>query len=118
MGQKMSIKPIRHKKIVKKRTKRFIRVESEDFAKMGSSWRRPHGIDQRVRRRFAGTRECAKIGYGSDKNTKFLLPNGFKKFNIRNEKELEILLMNNRSYCGEIAHNISARKKLLLLKEP
>merc|ERR1712113_56740 len=91
--QKMSIKPIRHKKIVKKRTKRFIRVESEDFAKMGSSWRRPHGIDQRVRRRFAGTRECAKIGYGSDKNTKFLLPSGFKKFTIKNENELEILLM-------------------------
>lgn len=45
----------------------------------------------------------AKIGYGSDNNTKFLLPSGFKKFLIRNDKELEILLMNNRFYIGEIA---------------
>jgi large subunit ribosomal protein L32e len=38
----------------------------------------------------------AKIGYGSDAKTKYLCPSGFKKFLVRNEKELEILLMNNR----------------------
>ena len=41
----MAIKSVRHKKIIKKRIKHFIRVESEDFGKMKSSWRRPHGID-------------------------------------------------------------------------
>merc|ERR1712096_218355 len=104
------------RKSKKKRTKKFVRHESEDFVKMKSSWRKPHGIDCRVRRRFRGTREMAKIGYGSDKKTKFLLPSGFKKFLVRNEKELEILLMNNRLFCGEIAHNISARKKAVIVR--
>jgi len=58
----------------------------------------------------------AKIGFGSDSKTRHLLPSGFKKFLIRNEKELEILLMNNRFYTGEIASGISARTKAAIVK--
>ena len=52
-----------------------------------------------------------KIGYGSDKKTKYYLPNGLKKFLVRNVKDLDVLLMNNRTFCAEIAHNVSARKR-------
>ena len=48
--------------------------------------------------------------------TVHLLPNGFKKFQIRCAKDLEILLMNNRTYAGELAHNLSARKKTEIVK--
>lgn len=50
-----------------------------------------------------------KIGYGSDNTTKFFLPNGLKKFVVHNVKDLDVLLMNNRTFCGEIAHNVSSR---------
>lgn len=112
----MSIRPVVHKRVIKKRTKKFVRFESEDFAKLESSWRRPRGIDNRVRRRFRGQRRMAKIGFASDNATKFIMPNGFKKFLIRNAADLEILLMNNRSYAGEIAHTISAQVKATLVK--
>jgi len=58
----------------------------------------------------------AKIGYGSDNATKHLLPSGYKKFLIRNPKELEILLMNNRTYAGEVASNVSARTKISIVR--
>ena len=53
-----------------------------------------------------------KIGYGSDKKTRHLLPNGFYKFRVHNVQDLELLLMHNRSYCAEIAHNVSRKKRI------
>jgi len=43
-----------------------------------------------------------KIGYGSNKKTKHLMPNGFKKFLVYNVRELELLLMHNKTYAAEI----------------
>jgi hypothetical protein len=77
------------------------------------------GIDNRMRRRFRGNKKMPKIGYGSDNATKFFLPNGLKKFVVHNAKDLDVLLMNNRTFCGEIAHNVSSRVPLLSpRKEP
>ncbi|KAE9461996.1 hypothetical protein C3L33_06104, partial [Rhododendron williamsianum] len=75
------------------------------------NWRRPKGIDSRVRRKFKGCTLMPNIGYGSDKKTRHYLPNGFKKFLVHNAKELELLMMHNRTYCAEIAHNVSTRKR-------
>jgi len=113
----MAPRAVSHKKILKKRINKFVRFESEDYPnKLKASWRRPRGIDNRVRRRFRGNKPMAKIGYRSDKTTRDLLPSGFKKFLIRNPRELEILLMNNRTYAGEVASNISARTKASIVK--
>lgn len=51
------------------------------------------------------------IGYGSNKATRHMLPSGFMKFVVSNVKELELLMMHNRSYAAEIAHNVSAKKR-------
>jgi Ribosomal protein L32 len=45
-----------------------------------------------------------RIGYGSDKRTKYIRPNGFKTFLVHNVKELEVLLMANRVYITHHAH--------------
>ena len=49
------------------------------------------------------------VGFGSNKKTKHMLPSGFRKFLVHNVKELEVLLMCNKSYCTEIAHNVSSK---------
>lgn len=57
-----------------------------------------------------------KVGYGSDKTTKYHLPNGLKKFVVHNTKDLDILLMNNRTFCAEVAHDVSAKKRAEIVK--
>ena len=57
-----------------------------------------------------------KIGYGSNSKTRHLLPNGFKKFLVNNVRDLELLLMHNRVFAAEIAHNVSARKRVAILE--
>ncbi|KAL9979784.1 hypothetical protein ACROYT_G017499, partial [Oculina patagonica] len=105
------VMPANKPRIVKKRTKRFIRHQSDRFLRVKQSWRKPKGIDNRVRRRFKGQYLMPSIGYGSNKNTRHLMPDGFKKFVIHNVKELEVLLMANKSYAAEIAHNVSSKKR-------
>ncbi|KAF7840402.1 60S ribosomal protein L32-1 [Senna tora] len=107
--------PLLSKKIVKKRVKKFKRPQSDRKISVKvlkcENWRRPKGIDSRVRRKFKGCTLMPNIGYGSDKKTRHYLPNGFKKFVVNNVKELELLMMHNRTYCAEIAHNVSTRKR-------
>ncbi|XP_053451524.1 60S ribosomal protein L32-like [Nycticebus coucang] len=96
-------------KIVKKRTKKFIRQQSDRCVKIKRNWWKPRGIDNRVWRRFKSQILMANIGYRCNKKTKHRLPRGFQKFLVHNIKELEVLLMCNKSYCAEIAHNVSSK---------
>ena len=66
--------------------------------KIKCNWQKPRGTDNRVQTRFKGQILVPSIGYGSNKKTRFLL---------HNAKELEVLLMCNKSYRAEIAHGAS-----------
>merc|ERR1712100_948115 len=112
-GSKMAATSI---KIVKKRTKPFKRHQSDRYHGVKEAWRKPKGIDNRVRRRFKGQLPMPKIGYGSNSRTRHLLPSGFKKFVVSNVKELDLLLMHNRTYAAEIAHSVSAKSRKAILE--
>ncbi|OCF32833.1 50S small subunit ribosomal protein L32e [Kwoniella heveanensis CBS 569] len=101
-----------HIPIVKKRTKTFKRHQSDRYHGVKESWRKPKGIDNRVRRRFKGQLPMPKIGYGSNKKTKHLLPSGHKELLVHNLSELELLLMHSGKYAAAIAHGVSSKKRV------
>ena len=101
--------PLNKKTVVKKRSKKFMRHQSDMFIRVAASWRKPKGIDGRVRRRFKGAIPMPSIGYGSDKKTRNIHPNGFKSVVVSNVAELEMLMMHNRTYAATVAHSVSSR---------
>lgn len=112
----MAITPAKKPKIVKKRTKKFTRHQSDRYKKLTRNWRKPKGIDNRVRRKFKGMYLMPNIGYGSAKTTKHMLPIGFRKVLVHNIKELEVLMMQNKKFCAEIAHGVSAKNRKTLVE--
>merc|ERR1712097_144884 len=107
-------------KIVRKRTKRFHRHQADRFMRVDKSWRKPIGIDSRVRRRFKGQYLMPSIGYGTKASDRHRCSDqkNFKKFVVNNVAELEVLMMNNRVFCAEIAHAVSLRRERQLLNVP
>jgi large subunit ribosomal protein L32e len=45
--------------------------------------------------------ENLQIGYGSNKRTRHLMPSGHKAFLVHNSKDVDLLLMHNRTYAAE-----------------
>ena len=108
----MAVRPLQRVKKVIKRRQRFTKFQFDRYpGKLKSSYRKPRGIDCVMRRQFRGNKPMVKVGYGNNKKYRDILPNGFKKLLIRNEQDIELLLMNNRTYCGELAANLSAPKR-------
>eukprot|EP00249_Psilotum_nudum_P000666 c12755_g1_i1 orf=230-631(+) len=109
-------KPLIKPRIIKKRVKKFKRAQSDRKIAVKPNWRRPKGIDSRVRRKFKGCVLMPNIGYGSNKKTRHLLASGLKKFLVHNATEVDILMMHNRKFCGEIAHNVSTLKRKAIVE--
>uniref|UniRef100_A0A8C5JWC5 60S ribosomal protein L32 n=1 Tax=Jaculus jaculus TaxID=51337 RepID=A0A8C5JWC5_JACJA len=111
-----ALRPLVKPKIAKKRTKKFIRHQSDRYVKIKHNWQKPRGIDNRVQRRFKGQNLMPNIGYGSNKKTKHVLPSGFRKFPVHSIKELEALPMCSRSHCAETAHKGSAKDRKAIVE--
>ncbi|WIA15304.1 hypothetical protein OEZ85_001971 [Tetradesmus obliquus] len=105
------VQPLVKRKKQVKRKNHFDRHQSDRKLCVKPSWRRPKGIDGRVRRKFKGAIRMPNVGYGTNKKDRHVLPNGFKKVLVHNVKDLEMLLMHNRVFCAEVAHDVSARKR-------
>ncbi|XP_064347325.1 large ribosomal subunit protein eL32-like [Camelus dromedarius] len=111
-----ALRPLVKPEIIKKRTKEFIRHQSDRYVKIKWNWRKPRRTDHRVRRSFKGQILMPSISYGSNKKTKHMLPSGLHKFLVHNVKELEVLLTCNKSYCAEIAHNVSSKNRKAIVE--
>ncbi|CAG0892473.1 unnamed protein product [Cyprideis torosa] len=102
--------------VVKKRTKKFIRHQSDRYLKLKRNWRKPKGIDNRVRRKFKGQYLMPNIGYGTNRRHRHVLKDGFRKFLVHNVKELEVLMMQNKKYCAEVSRTVSSKKRKAIVE--
>merc|ERR1719181_2481869 len=112
--QEKSYNPYQKKNV--KRLKKFIRHQSDRFFRVKKNWRKPRGIDSRVRRRFRDNIKMPNVGYRTKKTDRFKTrKTGKYSFVVRDEKDLECLKNQNNFYEIYMGRSLSSstRKKLL-----
>lgn len=112
----LQTRPLVHFVKVKKTNRKFNRFQSDRFKRVSSSWRKPKGIDNPVRKRLRGYMAMPSVGYKGDALVRHLLPNGFRKVIITTVKDLEALTSLNRVYCGEISRRVGAKKRAVIVR--
>lgn len=45
------------------------------------------------------------------------MPNGLKKFLVSNPAQVDLLMMHNKTFAAEIAHNVSAVKRIAICEK-
>jgi len=100
---------------VKKKKPKFVRQESWRYKRLDESWRRPKGIDNKMRRKIKGWPPTVSIGYRGPKIASGLHPSGHREVLIHNVNELK--KVNPNTQAIRIAHTVGKRKRADILVE-
>ncbi len=79
--------------------------------RVGESWRKPRGIDNKQRIGLRGTSALPKIGYGQEKEGRNSHPSGLKEKLVFTVKELQ------KGFAIRIGGSVGAKKKKVITAE-
>lgn len=108
-------KAVELRKRVKKKKPDFVRQESWRYKRLKENWRRPRGIDNKMRRKIKGWPVTVSVGYRGPKVARGLHPSGYKEVLVHNAEELKKI--NPKTEAVRIAHAVGKRKKARILVE-
>lgn len=104
------------RKEVKSRKPTYVRVQSNQFAKLRNDqkWRRPKGMGNKDRRNRRGHIGMLKVGYGSPKAVRGLNSKGLKEVLVSNIADLEKIT--SKEQVAVVSATVGGRKKAEIVK--
>ncbi|MFQ5997983.1 MAG: 50S ribosomal protein L32e [Candidatus Bathyarchaeia archaeon] len=106
---------MRVRRRIKQATPSFHRQESWRYKRVKNRWRKPKGIDSKMRLSRKGRPKLVSIGYGGPKDVRGLHPTGFLEVLVHNTGELKGL--DPETQAVRIARTVGIRKKKLISEE-
>ncbi len=97
----------------KARMPRFVRPESWRYKRLDTSWRRPKGIDSRIRKKHKSCTVMPSKGYRSPSKLRNLHPSGLQEVLVYNIRQLEGL--HPKFNAVRIARRVGDRKRIDIL---
>ncbi len=111
----ISRKLLRLRKRAKQKKPEFLRSESWRYSKMSESWRRPRGLDHKMRRKIKGWPPMVSTGYRGPKIARGLHPSGLREVMVHNVDELASI--DPSVQAARIAGTVGKKKRALILAE-
>lgn len=108
-------KALRIRKRLKRKKPNFVRQESWRYDRLKENWRRPRGIDNKMRRKIKGWPSTVNVGYRGPKAARGLHPSGCEEVLVHNAEELKGI--NPKTQAVRIAHTVSKRTRAKILVE-
>ena len=106
-------KPLKARKRAKKKKPDFVRSESWRYAKLKENWRRPRGLDHKMRRKIKGWPPTVSVGYKGPKGARGLHPSGYKEVLVHNAKEISNI--DPKTEAARIAHTVGKKKRVQII---
>jgi large subunit ribosomal protein L32e len=108
-------KALKIREQAKRNKPKFVRQESWRFKRLKENWRRPRGLDNKMRRKIKGWPPTVNAGYRGPKIARGLHPSGYREVLVFNLKEVKGI--DPKTQAIRIAHAVGSRKRAKILVE-
>jgi large subunit ribosomal protein L32e len=118
-GEEESLETLEHKRLLKVRETMksskpsFQRHEAWRYKKLDDSWRKPKGIDNKMRIKTKGWPKHVSVGYRSPKKVRYYHPSGKRELIIHNLNELD--KVDPSKHIVKLAHTVGYRKRVQII---
>jgi large subunit ribosomal protein L32e len=106
---------LRLRRRISSKRPRFRRQESWRYVRIKESWRRPRGIDSKMRIKKKGWPPSPGVGFRSPRAVRGLHPSGYEEVLVYNVGDLAAV--NPETQAIRIAGKVGARKRAMILTE-
>jgi large subunit ribosomal protein L32e len=109
MSQDRASGALKLRKRLKRKKPPFIRQESWRYKRVSQVWRKPDGIDSKMRSKLKGWPKLVEIGYRGPRKARNLHPSGYEEVLVRNADDLASL--DPKTQAARIAHSVGMKKR-------